>query len=239
MSDKIAVEEAKCQQMTELAEADLAEAMPALEEAMRALESLNKKDIGEIKSYPKPPPLVEKVLEAVMILKGCEPTWAEAKRQLSTHSTVLDVPSVDRSSNMPERPYLIILADDNNFIKSLVTFDRDNISDRTLTKIGKYVGQDDFVPDIVGKVSLAAKSLCLWVRAMEMYGRIYRVVEPKRQRLNQAKAALKEKQEMKAAAMAKLAELEQKMLQLQQQYQEKLQQKEELNQKVLFRFKLN
>jgi len=46
------------------------------------LETLNKKDINEIKSYAKPPTLVEKVLEAVMILRGSEPTWAEAKRHL-------------------------------------------------------------------------------------------------------------------------------------------------------------
>jgi len=51
---------------------------------LQALEALNKKDITEIKSYGKPPPLVEKVLEAVMILRGNEPTWAEAKRQLGS-----------------------------------------------------------------------------------------------------------------------------------------------------------
>jgi len=48
----------------------------------QALEALNKKDITEIKSYGKPPALVEKVLESVMILRGNEPTWAEAKKQL-------------------------------------------------------------------------------------------------------------------------------------------------------------
>ena len=48
----------------------------------QALESLNKKDMTEIKSYGRPPALVEKVMEAVMILRGGEPTWAEAKRQL-------------------------------------------------------------------------------------------------------------------------------------------------------------
>ena len=36
----------------------------------------------EIKSYGRPPTLVEKVMEAVMILRGADPTWAEAKRQL-------------------------------------------------------------------------------------------------------------------------------------------------------------
>jgi len=56
---------------------------------IQALEALNKKDITEIKSYGKPPPLVEKVLEAVMILRGNEPTWAEAKRQLGMHYVLL------------------------------------------------------------------------------------------------------------------------------------------------------
>lgn len=50
--------------------------------SVQALESLNKKDMTEIKSYGRPPALVETVMQAVMILRGCEPTWAEAKRQL-------------------------------------------------------------------------------------------------------------------------------------------------------------
>ena len=62
-------------------------------------------------------------------------------------------------------------------------------------------------PYISGRVSGAAKSLCQWVRAMEIYGRIFRVVEPKRNRLNQAMAALKEKQDQLAEAKAKLAEV--------------------------------
>lgn len=49
---------------------------------LQALESLNKKDMTEIKSYGRPPPLVEKVMSAVMTLQGKEATWAEAKRQL-------------------------------------------------------------------------------------------------------------------------------------------------------------
>ncbi|XP_036012666.1 dynein axonemal heavy chain 2 isoform X8 [Mus musculus] len=83
-SEKIAIEEVKCQALADNAQKDLEEALPALEEAMRALESLNKKDIGEIKSYGRPPAQVEIVMQAVMILRGNEPTWAEAKRQLGT-----------------------------------------------------------------------------------------------------------------------------------------------------------
>lgn len=55
---------------------------------MQALEALNKKDITEIKSYGKPPVLVERVMEAIMILKGTtDLSWAEAKRQLGKIGT--------------------------------------------------------------------------------------------------------------------------------------------------------
>lgn len=56
--------------------------------ALQALESLNKKDMTEIKSYGRPPALVETVMQAVMILRGCEPTWAEAKRQLGKKANI-------------------------------------------------------------------------------------------------------------------------------------------------------
>ncbi len=68
--------------IAEAAQKDLDEAMPALEEALKSLDSLSKRDIAEVKAYGKPPALVELVLEAVMVLKQSEPTWAEAKRQL-------------------------------------------------------------------------------------------------------------------------------------------------------------
>lgn len=49
---------------------DLEAAMPALEEAQKALESLNKNDINEIKVFNSPPPLVRYVMEAVNLLLG-------------------------------------------------------------------------------------------------------------------------------------------------------------------------
>ena len=49
----------------------------------QSLEALNKKDLVEIRSFARPPQLVEKILEAVMILKQSEPNWTEARKQLS------------------------------------------------------------------------------------------------------------------------------------------------------------
>lgn len=135
--------------------------------------------MAEVRAYTNPPELVDMVMQAVMILRGGEPTWAEAKRQLA----------------------------DTSFINQLKEYDKDNMSDRVLKKIGTYVSRAEFKPDTVGRVSFAAKSLCMWVRAMEVYGRIYRVVEPKKKRLESAMAQLAEKQASLAEARAKLQEV--------------------------------
>ncbi|KAM8760834.1 dynein axonemal heavy chain 2-like [Acanthopagrus schlegelii] len=193
-SEHIRAQELQCKTMAENAQRDLEQALPALEEAMKALESLNKKDLAEIQSYGRPPVQVETVMQAVMTLLGNEPSWTEAKRQLG----------------------------DSNFIKTLVNFDKDNISDSVLKKVGQYCRQADFQPNIIGKVSLAAKSLCMWVRAMEVYGCIYRVMAPKRAQLNTAMAQLAEKQSALAEAQDKLREVGEKLDQLKKQHGEKL-----------------
>ena len=45
-----------------------------------ALDTLDKKDIGEIRGYTTPPPVVAKVCGAVMILLQEKEAWAEVKK---------------------------------------------------------------------------------------------------------------------------------------------------------------
>ncbi|KAJ1537343.1 Dynein heavy chain 2, axonemal, partial [Nowakowskiella sp. JEL0078] len=201
-AEKLGGEEEEVRAVAEAAQADLDLAMPALNAAVKALEGINKKDLGEIKSYGKPPPLVEKVLEAVMVLKKCEPTWDEAKRQLGN-------------------PY---------FIKQLIGFDKDNISDKILKKISQYCSDENFHPEIVGRVSGAAKSLCMWVRAMETYGNIFRQVAPKKEKLRSAQETLEKKQNSLREAKSKLQEIQDKLVELKNQYDEKVALKEKLRQ---------
>ena len=58
------------QAVAEDAQKDLAEVMPALEAAIKALDSLNKSDIAETRAYQKPPAGVRTVMETVCILFG-------------------------------------------------------------------------------------------------------------------------------------------------------------------------
>ncbi|XP_034934334.1 dynein heavy chain 2, axonemal [Chelonus insularis] len=199
-SIRIEKESKECKKLEQLARADLETVEPALDEAMKALDTLNKKDLAEIKSFSRPPPKVEIVMEAVMILKNSEPTWVESKRQLG----------------------------DVNFLSSLRNFDKDHISDRTLKAIGKYTSNPEFIPEKVGQVSIAAKSLCMWVIAMEQYGKLYRIVAPKRKRLESALKSLQEKEKALNEAVALLQQLRQKLENLQQIYDTKIKEKEDL-----------
>ena len=122
--------------------------------------------MAEVKAYAKPHPAVEKVMEAVMVLRKSEPTWLEAKKQLG----------------------------DPGFLNQLVTYDKDQLNDAMLNKVNKYTKDASFDPEVVGAVSKAAKSLCMWVRAMEVYGRIAKDVAPKRAKLQQAMKTLEGKQ---------------------------------------------
>lgn len=79
------------------AQRDLDEALPALEGANQALNSLDKADISEIKVFTKPPDLVMTVMEAVCILLNCKSVcfFFSLKRQgLSLSKIFLTVMSV-------------------------------------------------------------------------------------------------------------------------------------------------
>lgn len=65
---------AETQALKDEAERELAAVLPAYEAAVRALDSLNKADIIEIKTFTKPPVLVQLTMEGVCILlqvSGC------------------------------------------------------------------------------------------------------------------------------------------------------------------------
>lgn len=60
------------QSLADEAQADLDLALPAMEAATKALESLNKADINELRVFNKPPNLVKFVMEAVCLLLGAK-----------------------------------------------------------------------------------------------------------------------------------------------------------------------
>ena len=175
----VAAKSEQVQRLADNAQADLDKALPAFEAAIKSLKSLSKADLIEVKGYAKPPPLVMKVMECVCILLGSKPDWDSAKKVLG----------------------------DSNLLERLENFDKDNIPPRVVREISRYYEEPDFVPEVVEKVSLACRSLCLWCRAMKVYNDMAQVVEPKRMALADARASLSVEQEKLAAVEAQLAEV--------------------------------
>ncbi|WIA36351.1 hypothetical protein OEZ86_007670 [Tetradesmus obliquus] len=194
-------EAAKVQAIKDECEADLAEAMPALQAAVRALDTLTKNDITEVKGMKSPPAAVRVVLEAVCILKGIKPVRFK------------DPQSGQMVDSYWEASKKMLM--DEEFLLSLRQFDKDHIDAGIMKKITGYTVLPEFQPDKIEKVSKAAYGLCCWVRAMEVYDRVAKVVGPKKEALKQAQGelevvmtALRAKQAELQAVLDKLAALD-------------------------------
>eukprot|EP00878_Enallax_costatus_P041820 GHUV01048713.1.p1 GENE.GHUV01048713.1~~GHUV01048713.1.p1 ORF type:complete len:360 (+),score=84.12 GHUV01048713.1:426-1505(+) len=143
-----------------------------------------------MKTFIKPSALVQLTMEGVCILlQEKADDWDSAKRVLG----------------------------DANFINRLIEYDKDRISERIRKELKRVISDPSFTPEQVGKQSKAAMSMCLWVRAMDTYATVYRIVEPKRQALAAAQAALDASNAILAEKQAQLKAIRDKVAALQQQ----------------------
>ncbi|CAF0727175.1 unnamed protein product [Didymodactylos carnosus] len=197
---RIADEEIRCQTTAQAAQEELSEAEPLLAKANEALQKLTKKEIGEVKAYVRPPAAVASVMRGLMILKGKEDSWEEARRDIA----------------------------DVNFIGKLLTFKADEISDRTLRKIQPFINDPEMTIEKVKSISGAAGALCNWIRAVESYARIYRIVQPKKERYQKAASELQEKQYLLQESKDELAGIQKKIEELRIEYEIKIKEKNEL-----------
>ncbi|CAM9113690.1 unnamed protein product [Choristocarpus tenellus] len=193
-------------------EADLAEALPALEAAISALKSLSKGDIVEVKVMKKPPQAVKLVMEAVCIMMGVK---AEKVKDPNGGTKKID----DYWGAAQKH-----LLGDSRFLQNLMDYDKDNMDAVMVEKVKTaYTDDADFDPDKVKKGSLAAAGLCKWVHAMVVYNRVALMVGPKRAALAEAESTLAqamselgEKQDMVKELMDKLATLQQQLSEAEQ-----------------------
>ena len=96
---------------------------------------------------------------------------------------------------------------DTQFMQKLINYDKDNMDRKIVKKMLKYYDDPEFTPENVQRVSNAAKSLCMWCRAMKVYDDVAQVVEPKRLVLAENKAKLEEMESKLAKVQANLKEV--------------------------------
>ena len=161
-------------------EAQLAEAIPALNTALSALDTLKPADITVLKSMKSPPAGVKLVMEAICVMKDMKPVKIQDPANPGKKIEDYWGPSKALMSDM-------------KFLESLKVYDKDNIP-VTIMKVirSKYMENPEFVPELIRSASSAAEGLCRWVRAMEVYDRVAKVVAPKKIALAQAESELAE-----------------------------------------------
>ncbi|XP_071833092.1 dynein axonemal heavy chain 6-like isoform X4 [Apostichopus japonicus] len=191
------------QDYADQAEKDLESVLPALEDATAALDALQKSDISEIRVYNKPPVLVMHVMSAVCVLMKQKPDWKTAKHLLN----------------------------DAGFLNDLVNYEKDLVSDKVFSRLKKYTQMPGFEPDKVGQVSLACKSICQWVLALEHYVEVKKMVKPRQKRVEEAKEALNLALESLQEKQASLAKIQGHLRVLQEQYDDSVAQRESLRER--------
>ncbi|XP_068269716.1 LOW QUALITY PROTEIN: dynein axonemal heavy chain 17 [Nyctibius grandis] len=167
-------------------ETDLAKAEPALVAAQKALDTLNKNNLTELKSFGSPPQAVVNVTAAVMVLtapRGKIPkdrSWKAAKVMMGKVDTFLD---------------------------ALKKFDKENIPEACLKAFQPYQSDPSFDPEFIMSKSTAAAGLCAWCLNIVRFYEVFCEVEPKRQALEAANAELAEAQEKLSRVNKKVADL--------------------------------
>ena len=213
-AEKASAEAVKCEtiavevtQKQKDCERDLAAAIPAVEKAQAALDTLNKKDIGELKALAKPPSGVDEVLECVLLLqhsaKGkCDISWPAAKIAM----------------NNPQR-----------FLDELMAFkdkiDNMEVPKKNIEACRPYVALDYFTKEVMNNKSKAAGGMCDWVLNIVVYYDIVSDVEPKRIMLAEAQAQLSDANTKLAIVTAEVAELQAMLAGLEKEFEDAVNEK--------------
>lgn len=95
-SHKIEAESVIARKLAADADAELEKAMPNLLAANRAVESLDKKFIAEMKALNKPPGDVATVMDTVMIFMEKPTGWASVKKELNDTAFLKNIMELDK-----------------------------------------------------------------------------------------------------------------------------------------------
>jgi dynein heavy chain len=207
-AEVVAIVEKKVSEKAADTKADLDKAEPAVEQAMAALDSLEKKDISNCKGMNVPPPGVGEVFGATMVLLA---------------NIVPSVP-VGKTGKVKSKDFewgpskKILLGDIDKYIDNLkhvkTVVDESQFPLVNRQDIQQFLDMPTFDPEIIKTKNPAAGGLCSFVINIITYYDIVITVEPKRIALAAANKALQEAQDKLRAVNEHVANLEAKLAKL-------------------------
>jgi dynein heavy chain len=221
---KADIEKQKAQEIEEdvtqrqgAAEAVMAEAQPAVDAAMAALDTLNKKDLGEAKTMSKAPEGVDDIFAAVaQLLAGITHSTNAAIAELAENIICKKNGAVKDTSWGASKKSL--LTNISVFLTALLGYkqciETNEPPEANFKHIRHYLKLEHFDADIIRGKNSAAAGLCAWVQNIVIYRDIHVKVEPLRieleecnERLAGARASLAKAKETLDKLNALLAKL--------------------------------
>lgn len=199
------------------AQRDLDEALPALDAAVQCLNKLKKSDIDEVKALKNPPHGVKLTMEAACIIFGIKPVMKTDPDKAG-----------QKVKDYWESAQKTILGNAKKLMEDMLKFDKDNIGDKIIQELDRYIEMEEFSPAAVRKASVACEAICMWVRAMHTYHNVAKMVEPKKVVLAAAQAELDVTLRVLADAKGRLAAVVDKLAELERNYNTAVEKKDQL-----------
>ncbi|EUD65414.1 hypothetical protein C922_04154 [Plasmodium inui San Antonio 1] len=215
-SDLADIEEQNCLEIQktvlkqqEECENDIALGIPLIEQAEEALNTLNKKNIQELKTLNKPPPGVEDITAAVMQL-------------LATIDTTI---SVDKFGKIKDRSWKSaqkMMINPEKFISLLKDYknkiDENLVPDCNFKYVENLINLPHFNKNAIQKKSKAAAGLAEWVLNVTSFHKIIQNILPKRTLLESTKKSLEEANDKLQTVREKVQSLKAQLSTLISQY---------------------
>jgi dynein heavy chain len=226
-SEKAAIEAENCEKIQvevsakrAICERELAAAEPLVERAQAALNTLNKKELTEMKALQRPPAGVDDVMIAVMILLAPRAAGVPKPEKRTWPNAVLLMAKVDT--------FLATLLD----FKSQI--DQQNVNPKNFAEVRPYLRKEHFNRDAISVKSKAAAGICEWVVNIVEYYDIFCKVEPMRVALADAESQLAVANHKLTTIKATVAELEEQLGKLLSEYEVAEREKQKMIDEVNF-----
>ena len=224
-----AVQQAEATKLATEAEAAVSEANISLEATLAEVQKLKKDHLVEIKSLTNPPKAVRVTLGAVVILN--QDTVRKKGGQIITKN-------IEGTFGQKEEDYFetakrFLLNDSKELLDMLKNYDREAIPAAFISTLEKKIIPDpDFQLERAKTCSYAVQFLYSWARAMYDFNKVFLETKPLRDKLADTQHILSEKTSFLKAKKDALDLVNQKIRTLEQQFNEKIRQKEELTAQI-------
>jgi dynein heavy chain, axonemal len=171
--DKAAVEAAEVKAVKDEADADLAVALPALDDAVKKVKGIDVNNFYELKGVAAPGMSIVKCFETVMQFF---PKKGKAKKNSNKDPKTMAI-DPDGWWDLSKKE---LLSNPKQFLQDLINYDKDNIPDDLILRVKPMMEHEAMSEAKIKNASVALVAVRIWCNAMIVYHEVLKIVNPKR-----------------------------------------------------------